>query len=72
MPFRCAAAQASARNEGGVTTLSCKTIMAVYQVAIDDKTAANPGSEGIHHKVIHSFSSTVNHLANGCRVGIVC
>ena len=71
MSFGAASAEASSGNQHAMSAFSGKTVVSVNHVAVNNDTAANTGSECVHHKVFHAFGAAVYHFANRCGIGIV-
>ena len=51
--------------------LAGKSVMAIYQLAVDDYAASYAGAEGNHYKVLEAASGAVGHLAYGGSIGVI-
>ncbi len=54
-----------------MTQFSCKSVVTVNQLAVDNYTAAHACAEGDHYKIFQTAGHTVGHLAYCGGIGII-
>ena len=54
-----------------MSELSGKSVVAIYNFAIDDDSAAYAGTKSNHDEVLHSSGSTVSHFTHSSSIGII-
>src|SRR5512133_318842 len=71
MAFGSATTLASIRYCSDMSQLSGKSVVAIDQITIDDNAAAKTGTQCDHDKIAHTDGTSVDHLSQCSRVGIV-
>src|SRR5664280_126600 len=72
LPSASAITVRRAWSDSRVTNLACKSIVAINQLSVNHKSAAQACTQGYYDKVFHSPGTAINHLAYSSCIGVVC
>src|SRR5665647_2178902 len=71
MSQSAASAYTTIGYQGSMTALTCKPVMAVYKIPVHHQSAPYSRTKSVHDEVLHILCATVDHLSQGCGVGII-
>ena len=69
--FTSATADTAGFVNYNVAQLTGKTVMTVDQFAVGNETASEASTQCNHQKVFHAFGTAINHLTDGCSIGVI-